>query len=81
MLVAAFRGWNDAGDAATAAAEFIEDRFDHVEVACIDPDEFLDFTSVRPDVKLTDGELARSSGPRPGSPRQRCLAPTATWSY
>ena len=48
VLVAAFRGWNDAGDAATAAAEFIEARFDHVEVASIDPDEFLDFTSVRP---------------------------------
>ncbi len=63
VLVAAFRGWNDAGDAATAAAEFIEDRFDHVEVACIDPDEFLDFTSVRPDVKLTDGELREIEWP------------------
>ena len=28
VLVCAFRGWNDAGDAASAALHFIRDRFD-----------------------------------------------------
>jgi proteasome assembly chaperone (PAC2) family protein len=64
VLVAAFSGWNDAGDAATAATDFIQARFDHVEVASIDPDEFLDFTSVRPDVKLTDGRMREIEWPR-----------------
>jgi predicted ATP-grasp superfamily ATP-dependent carboligase len=63
VLVAAFRGWNDAGDAATAATEFIQARFDHFDVAHIDPEEFLDFTSVRPDVKLTDGRLREIEWP------------------
>ena len=63
VLVAAFRGWNDAGDAATAATEFIEAGFDHSEVARIDPDEFIDFTSVRPDVKLTEGHLREIEWP------------------
>lgn len=57
VLVAAFGGWNDAGDAATAATEFIRDQFEHTEIAHIDPDEFIDFTSVRPDVKLRDGHM------------------------
>jgi proteasome assembly chaperone (PAC2) family protein len=55
VLVAAFQGWNDAGDAASAAVEFIRARFEPSEVARIDPDEFLDFTSVRPDVKVGEG--------------------------
>lgn len=55
VLVAAFRGWNDAGDAASAAVEFIRGRFEPEPVARIDPDEFLDFTTVRPTIKLTEG--------------------------
>jgi proteasome assembly chaperone (PAC2) family protein len=53
--VAAFRGWNDAGDAASAAVEFIRAQLEPSEVARIDPEEFLDFTTVRPMIKLVDG--------------------------
>jgi len=63
VLVAAFEGWNDAGDAATAATEFIQARFEHAEVARIDPDEFVDFTSTRPDVTLTDGHMREIEWP------------------
>jgi predicted ATP-grasp superfamily ATP-dependent carboligase len=54
-LVCAFKGWNDAGEAATAALGFLIDSFDATEVASIDPDDFYDFTAVRPTVSLAGG--------------------------
>ena len=63
MLVAAFRGWNDAGDAASAAVEFIRARFEPTEVARIDPDEFLDFTAVRPTIRLVEGRTREIEWP------------------
>jgi proteasome assembly chaperone (PAC2) family protein len=55
-LVCAFKGWNDAGEAASAALEFLVESFDATEVARIDPEEFYDFTAVRPTIRLTDGQ-------------------------
>lgn len=55
VLVAAFEGWNDAGDAASTAARHLCDRWDAARFATIDPEEFHDFTSTRPQVRLRDG--------------------------
>ena len=55
VMVCAFNGWNDAGEAASAAVAFIRGSFDAEEVASIDPEEFFDFTAVRPTVRLTEG--------------------------
>jgi proteasome assembly chaperone (PAC2) family protein len=55
VMVCAFTGWNDAGEAASAAVSFIRGSFDAEEVASIDPEEFFDFTAVRPTVRLTEG--------------------------
>jgi proteasome assembly chaperone (PAC2) family protein len=55
VMVCAFKGWNDAGEAASAAVEFIHGSFDAEDVASIEPEEFFDFTAVRPTVRLTDG--------------------------
>jgi predicted ATP-grasp superfamily ATP-dependent carboligase len=55
VLVAAFKGWNDAGESATAAVGFLVESFDATEVAHIDPEDFFDFTAVRPTVRLTEG--------------------------
>src|SRR3954447_1110163 len=55
-LVCAFKGWNDAGEAASAALAFLIESFDAVEVARIDPEEFYDFTAVRPTVRLDEGQ-------------------------
>ena len=55
VLVSAFKGWNDAGEAASAALSYIRDSFDSRDVARIDPEEFYDFTAVRPNVKLSGG--------------------------
>ena len=51
VMVCAFKGWNDAGEAASAAVSFINDRFESNEVAQIDPEDFYGFTAVRPTVR------------------------------
>ena len=55
VLVCAFKGWNDAGESATAAVGFLVDSFEATEVARVDPEEFFDFTAVRPTVRLNEG--------------------------
>jgi proteasome assembly chaperone (PAC2) family protein len=55
VLVAAFRGWNDAGDAATFAAQHLGKVWSAQKIASIDPEEFFDFQAVRPQVRLVDG--------------------------
>ncbi len=54
VVIAAFEGWNDAGDAATTAARYLVERWDAELVAEVDPEEFYDFTSTRPEVRLDD---------------------------
>src|ERR1700730_11412243 len=55
MLVAAFSGWNDAGDAATGATDWLVRQSDAPRIASIDPDEHVDYQSRRPQVELVDG--------------------------
>jgi proteasome assembly chaperone (PAC2) family protein len=62
-MVCAFRGWNDAGEAATAALSYIKGSFDAQEVGGIDPEEFYDFTAVRPTVRLTEGSVREIEWP------------------
>jgi len=54
ILIAAFEGWNDAGDAASLAAGHIADRLDATPLAEIDPELFYDFNTTRPLVQLDD---------------------------
>jgi proteasome assembly chaperone (PAC2) family protein len=54
VVIAAFEGWNDAGDAATTAARYLVDRWDAALVADVDPEDFFDFTSTRPHVRLDE---------------------------
>jgi len=56
VVIAAFEGWNDAGDAASTAARYLIERWAAELVATIDPEEFYDFTSTRPQVRLDDGQ-------------------------
>jgi proteasome assembly chaperone (PAC2) family protein len=53
-LVAAFEGWNDAGDAASAAVRWLADRHGAEKIATIDSEEFFDFTATRPHVQRDD---------------------------
>lgn len=54
VVIAAFEGWNDAGDAATTAARWLRDRWAPDLLAEVDAEEFYDFTATRPRVQLTD---------------------------
>ncbi|MBW3595019.1 MAG: PAC2 family protein [Actinobacteria bacterium] len=63
VLIAAFRGWNDAGDAATFAALHLSRVWSATKVASIDPEEFYDFQAVRPQVELVDGETRQITWP------------------
>jgi len=54
-LVCAFKGWNDAGEAATSALTFVGAALEATRFAVIDPEEFVDFQSTRPTVRLVDG--------------------------
>src|SRR5215213_1870222 len=55
VVIAAFEGWNDAGDAASTAARWMRGRWAPRLFAEIDPEEFFDFTATRPQVRLEDG--------------------------
>ncbi len=57
VLIAAFEGWNDAGDAASVAADWLRHRLAPEPLADIDPEEFFDFTSTRPRVELLEGGI------------------------
>jgi proteasome assembly chaperone (PAC2) family protein len=55
-LVCAFKGWNDAADAASSAIEFVGSALQAERFATIDPEEFYDFQATRPRTKLVDGQ-------------------------
>jgi proteasome assembly chaperone (PAC2) family protein len=56
VLILAFAGWNDAGNAATFAAKFISQRLTTHTFANLDPELFYNFTEQRPQVRLRNGE-------------------------
>jgi predicted ATP-grasp superfamily ATP-dependent carboligase len=55
-LVLAYAGWSDGGDAATTALRYLIEQLEITRYARIDMDEFLDFTVVRPQVRLRSPE-------------------------
>ena len=59
VLVAAFEGWNDAGEAASTALEHLELSWDAQPLTSIDPEEYYDFQVTRPHVRLTGGVTRR----------------------
>lgn len=63
VLIAAFQGWNDAGEAATFAAMHLARVWNARPIASIDPEEFYDFQSVRPQVELVDGRTRKIAWP------------------
>ena len=56
-MVTAFGGWIDAGEAATGAMRFLVRQLAAAPLAAIDLEDFVDFTQVRPVVRLSaEGE-------------------------
>ncbi|MDQ1615538.1 MAG: hypothetical protein QOJ60_1477 [Actinomycetota bacterium] len=52
LLIAAFEGWNDAGDAATSAVEHLEDVWGAVPLASLDPEDYYDYQVNRPMISI-----------------------------
>jgi proteasome assembly chaperone (PAC2) family protein len=91
VVVVAFEGWNDAGDAATGAVEHLELIWDATPLAALDPEDYYDFQVNRPTVSLIDGVSRRIEWPTtrisvarpPGSERDvvliRGIEPNMRW--
>lgn len=56
IVIAAFEGWNDAGESATTVIQHLIDVWQAEIVAAIDPEEFYDFQVNRPQTLRIDGK-------------------------
>lgn len=63
VIVLAFRGWNDGGEAASGAADFVKHQWGARRFAQIDPEEFFDFQVARPTVQLAAGTTRKIEWP------------------
>jgi proteasome assembly chaperone (PAC2) family protein len=57
ILIAAFEGWNDAGEGASGAVKHLQSEWAGTEFASIDPELFFDFSVTRPEVRLVEGRI------------------------
>jgi predicted ATP-grasp superfamily ATP-dependent carboligase len=55
-MVCAFQGWNDAGDAASSAVSFLASSLDAKRFARLDAEDYYDFQSNRPSIKLGENQ-------------------------
>ncbi len=62
-VVAAFRGWNDAGGAASLAAGYLRSVTDAERFAVIDSEPFVDYQQTRPTVSMVDGDVRHVEWP------------------
>ncbi|MFE6921598.1 PAC2 family protein [Nocardia sp. NPDC057663] len=91
VLVAAFEGWNDAGDAASGAVEHLELIWDAEPLAELDSEDYYDYQVNRPTVRQVDGVTREIQWPStmlsvcspPGSDRDvvllRGIEPNMRW--
>ncbi len=56
ILILAWEGWNDAGESASTAAQYLIQQHGTGPFASIDPEEFYDFTEARPMARYHRGE-------------------------
>lgn len=54
VAIAAFEGWNDAADAATAVVDHLEQAWGARPAASLDPEDYYDFQVTRPILTLDD---------------------------
>lgn len=63
VMVCAFRGWNDAAAAASAALTAVANSLDAEQVASLDPEDYFDFQSTRPIISMDEGQTRRIDWP------------------
>jgi predicted ATP-grasp superfamily ATP-dependent carboligase len=59
VMITAFEGWNDAGEAASSAMEHLELSWDAEPLGSIDPEDYYDFQVTRPLVRMAQGVTRR----------------------
>ncbi|GIH48001.1 PAC2 family protein [Microbispora rosea] len=55
VLIAAFEGWNDAGEASSGVLAHLESEWKATPLVELDPEDYYDFQVTRPVVELGDG--------------------------
>lgn len=63
VMLAAFEGWNDAGEAASDALNFLSLYWDSEKIAGIDADEYYDFQFTRPAIERSASGQRRIKWP------------------
>jgi proteasome assembly chaperone (PAC2) family protein len=63
-IIAAFQGWNDAGQAATTAVRYLIDSWHAQKFAEIDPEDYFSFTDTRPIVRIVEGSQRELTWPK-----------------
>ncbi|MDQ4501018.1 PAC2 family protein [Sinomonas sp. ASV322] len=63
VMIAAFEGWNDAGEAASEAVRAIKRQFGAQKVGAIDADDYYDFQFTRPTVRRSGSGRRRIRWP------------------
>ena len=58
IMIAAFEGWNDAGESATGAISHLLTVWTHHQLALTDPEEYYDFQVNRPTIRV-DAKVVR----------------------
>lgn len=63
VMIAAFEGWSDAGDAASDAVSWLAGAWAAEPFAAIDPEDFYSFTDTRPRVSIDEGGIRKLDWP------------------
>ena len=54
IMIAAFEGWNDAGESASGAIAHLLTAWTHQELARFNPEDYYDFQVNRPQIKVDE---------------------------
>lgn len=65
-IICAFSGWNDAGNAASQSAQAMIEHWNAMPIGELDPEQFTDFATIRPHVRLDNEQHRRIVWPTAG---------------
>jgi hypothetical protein len=59
VAIAAFEGWNDAGEAASGVISHLGIAWQATPIAAVEPEDFYDFQVTRPVIEISGGRIER----------------------
>jgi hypothetical protein len=74
VAIAAFEGWNDAGEAASGVISHLGIAWRAQPIAAVEPEDYYDFQVTRPVVEITEGRIERLVWPTTRLSVARALA-------